>query len=145
MISKIERKRESSASSALHWVWMNSSGCISSRPLILFDRIPAVQDLQSAWLLLLFSRLVIVAAEVGGRSSEEAWSFVSQLARVTVSSLHRVLRGRARQAWEYRWSAILFCATAQAFALFLLDRRAVLGCDGDTHGLGRCCHLPPVA
>ena len=47
-------------------------------------------------------------------------------------SLPRLLRGRASQAWQYRWSAILSCATARAFALSLLDRRAVLGCDGDT-------------
>ena len=57
------------------------------------------------------ARLVVLAAEVGGRWSEEARSFVSQLARAKVRSLPRVLRGRARQAWQHRWSAILSCAS----------------------------------
>ena len=75
------------------------------------------------------ARLVVLAAEVGGRWSGEARSFVRLLARAKARCLHRVLRGRARQVWRYRWSALLSCATA---ALSLLGRRAVLGCDGDT-------------
>ena len=39
------------------------------------------------------ARVVVLAAEVGGRWSEEARSFVSQLARAKVRSLPRVLRG----------------------------------------------------
>ena len=95
------------------------------------------------------ARLVVLAAEVGGRWSEEARSFVSQLARAKVRSLPRVLRARARQAWQHRWSAILFCATARAFALSLLDRRAALGCDGDTptvsDAVAACRHLPDLS
>ena len=95
------------------------------------------------------ARLVVLAAEVGGRWSEEARSFVSQLARAKVRSLPRVLRGRARQVWQYRWSAILSCATARAFALSLLDRRAALGCDSDTptvsDAVAACRHLPDLS
>ena len=88
-------------------------------------------------------RLVVLAAEVGGRWWEEARSFVSQLARAKERSLLRVLRGCARQAWQYRWSAVLSFATSRSFALSLLDRRAAFGCDGDTsHGFGRCSRLP---
>ena len=95
------------------------------------------------------ARLVVLAAKVGGRWSEEAQSFVSQLARAKVRSFPRVLRGRARQAWQHRWSAVLSCATARAFALSLLDRRAALGCDGDTltvsDAVAACRHLPDLS
>ena len=85
------------------------------------------------------SRLVVLAAEVVGPWSEEARSFVSQLAKAKVRSVPRNLRGRARQAWQGRWSAVVSCATARAFALFLLDRRAAVGCDGDPPTVSDTC------
>ena len=90
------------------------------------------------------ARLVVLAAEVGGRWSEDARSFVSQLARAKVRSFPRVLRGRARQAWQYRWSDILSCATARAFALSLLDRRAALG-STVSDAVAACRHLPDLS
>ena len=77
------------------------------------------------------ARLVVLAAEVGARWSEEARAFVSQLAKAKARSVPRVLAGRARQAWQHRWASLLACASARAFALSLLDRRPVVGSDGD--------------
>ena len=48
-------------------------------------------------------------------------------------SVPRILGGRARQAWHHRWSSMLACASARAFALSLLDRRAAVGSDGVPH------------
>ena len=76
------------------------------------------------------ARLVVLAAEVGGRWSEEARAFVSQLARAKARSVPRILAGRARQAWQHRWATLLACESARAFALSLLDRRSAVGPDG---------------
>ena len=45
------------------------------------------------------AQLVVLAAEVGGRWSDEARAFVSQLAKAKARAVPRVLAGRARQAW----------------------------------------------
>ena len=50
------------------------------------------------------ARLVVLAAEVGGRWWEEARAFVSHLAKGKARSVPRVLAGRARQAWQHRWA-----------------------------------------
>ena len=47
--------------------------------------------------------LVVLAAEVGGRWSDEARASVSQLAKAKARAVPRVLAGRARQAWQHRW------------------------------------------
>ena len=94
------------------------------------------------------ARLVVLAAEVGGRWSEEARAFVRQLATAKARSVPRILVGRARQAWQHRWSSMLACASARAFALSLLDRRPALGSDGATPSssevLADCWHLQAV-
>ena len=63
------------------------------------------------------ARLVVLAAKVGGRWSEEARAFVSQLAKAKARSVPRILAGRARQAWQHRWATLLACASARAFAV----------------------------
>ena len=89
---------------------------------------------------------MVLAADVGGRWSEEARAFVSQLAKAKASSAPHVLAGRVRHAYHHRWSSILACAAARAFALSLLEKRPALGCDGDTpfpsEVVGACRHLP---
>ena len=67
------------------------------------------------------ARLVVMAAEVGGRWSQEALSFVSQLARTKFAEL------------------------GKAFALSLLERRAAVGADGGTLSTSEVvalCSLP---
>ena len=76
------------------------------------------------------ARLVVLAAEVGGRWSCETLKFLKLVANAKSRSAPAPLRGKARAAWFRRWSALLSCAAARAHALSLLERRPVSGLDG---------------
>ena len=76
------------------------------------------------------TKLVVLAAEVAGRWSEECRSFLSQLAKAKVRGEVSHLRARARQAWCSRWGTMLACSAARAVALSLLGRRGGQGSDG---------------
>ena len=91
------------------------------------------------------ARLVVLAAETGGRWSEEAHRFLSQLAKQRRGQFPHILRGRARQAWQHRWSSMLACAASRAFALSLLDRRPACGSDGATPSSCGSRRVPPSA
>ena len=67
-------------------------------------------------------RLVVLLAEVGGRWSTETAQFLSGLAKARAQE-PVVLQARAEAAWLRRWSNILACSAARAFALSLLDLR----------------------
>ena len=73
------------------------------------------------------ARLVVLAAEVGGRWNSETAQFLTALARARAQQVPLVLQGRAEAAWVRRWSAILACTAARAFSLSLLDSRPVGG------------------
>ena len=77
------------------------------------------------------AKLVVLAAEVGGRWSEETRVF-SQLASARTRSELRLTRRRAEQAWRLRWGAIWACAVAKAVASSLLDLLDSHGGDGKT-------------
>ena len=66
---------------------------------------------------------MVLAAEVGGRFSEEAATFVHALAKAKSRSQPPILRGRVRAAFSRRWEGILVCTAAKSFAVSLLDRR----------------------
>ena len=68
------------------------------------------------------TRLVVVAAEVGGRWSPESVRFLVHFAKAKVRHEPKVMRVSAQCAWMRRWRCMLACAAAQAFALPLLDR-----------------------
>ena len=91
------------------------------------------------------AKLVVLAGEIGGRFSEEH-SFLRTLARAKVRSIPEPLRSRARQSWMHRWSSMLACAAARAFASSLLDRRGHPGVDDDmpteSDVLGDFCRAP---
>ena len=91
------------------------------------------------------TRLVVLAAEVGGRWSEESVRFLVQLAKAKVRHEPKVMRVSAQCAWMRRWRCMLASAAAQAFALSLLERRAGLGSDGPTPTtsdvVGDCRHF----
>ena len=70
--------------------------------------------------------VVVLAAEVGGRSAETA-EFLTALAKACAQEVPQVLQGWAETAWVKRWSAILACTAARAFTISLLDRRPVSG------------------
>ena len=77
------------------------------------------------------ARLIVLAAEVGGRWSDETLMFLKLVANAKSRSAPGPLRGKARAAWFRRCSAILSCSAAKAFALSLLDRRPMIGSDGE--------------
>ena len=62
------------------------------------------------------ARLVVLAAEVGGRWLDEAADFLKQLAKAITRGVPFVLQVRTRQAWQMRWSSLLACSSARAFA-----------------------------
>ena len=75
--------------------------------------------------------MVVIVGEVGGRWSQESWTFLSLLARAKAWAEPKILRRRAERAWLLRWSGILACAAGRAFAESLLGRRGGGGVDGD--------------
>ena len=74
------------------------------------------------------ARLVVLANEVGGRWSLETQAFLRQLARAK----SREEPPNFRTRWTWRWSMILACASARAFAQSLLENRAAQGFGGPT-------------
>ena len=64
---------------------------------------------------------LVVASEVGGRWSAEAQAFLRQFARAKSRQEPPTLRASAKLAWIWRWSMILACASARAFALSFLE------------------------
>ena len=71
-----------------------------------------------------------MACEVGGRWSGEALSFVHSLSKAKARSEPEEFREVVERAWVRRWSSLLACAAARAFALSLLERRCTPGFDG---------------
>ena len=73
------------------------------------------------------ARLVVLAAEVGGRFSTETAVFLNALAKAKSQSAPQLLRGRVRVSNTRRWEAILACSAPQSFAMSLLERRPTCG------------------
>ena len=66
------------------------------------------------------ARLVVLAAEVGGRLSAETAQFLVALSNAKAESVSELLRGRVAAAWL----RLLACSAAKAFAQSLLGRQA---------------------
>ena len=66
-------------------------------------------------------RLVVLGIETGGRWSAEAVTFLRLLARCRARSAPPPLQGACISAYVLRWSALLACAAARAFASSLLS------------------------
>ena len=73
------------------------------------------------------ARLVVLAAEGGGRWSIETANFLVSLAKAKALASPFVLQGRVQQAYIRRWSALLASSAVRAFTASLLDRRPVPG------------------
>ena len=69
------------------------------------------------------ARLVVLGAEVGGRWSAETAQLLGALAKARAREVPFVLQARAEAAWRRRWSNILACSAARAFASSLLEIR----------------------
>ena len=63
--------------------------------------------------------MVVLAAEVGGRWNEETATFLSALAKAKALESSLVLQGRVQAAYIRRWSAVLACFAARAFAVLV--------------------------
>ena len=61
-------------------------------------------------------RLVVVAHEVGGRWSEEAWTFLTLLARVKADTAPAALRRSTEYCFLRRWAGMVAVAAQTAFA-----------------------------
>ena len=89
------------------------------------------------------AKLIVLAAEVGGRWSDEARSFLGALATAKARSAPPLLQHSVRAAWLHRWRCLLACTAARSFATSLLDTAAP-GVDGDVPSMhdvlseGRC-------
>ena len=66
-------------------------------------------------------RLVVLAGDIGGRWSEETRTFNGLLAKAKSREVPRVLQKRVELSWWFWWGSLLACASARAFAAFLLD------------------------
>ena len=77
------------------------------------------------------ARLVVHAAEVGGRWSEEAAQFLRALAKASARTAPLILQNRVKAAWLRRWSGVLACSAARAFAWSFLDKPANPGTGAD--------------
>ena len=64
---------------------------------------------------------MVLAAEVGGRWSNEAAQFLGELAAFKASAAPEIFRERVRGSWLRRWRNTLSCSAAKAFVLSLLD------------------------
>ena len=65
-------------------------------------------------------RLVVVAHEVGGRWSEEAWTFLTLLARVKAHTAPAALRRSTEYCFLRRWAGMVAVAAQTAFAATLV-------------------------
>lgn len=77
------------------------------------------------------ARLVVLALEVGGRWSSEAWAFVRCLSRARAREQVPILKKQAQPAWHRRFVGILAVAAQRAFGESLLKRSGGLRADGE--------------
>ena len=69
------------------------------------------------------AQLVVWAGDVGGRWSGETLTCLRLLVEAKSRSEPPLFRRRAEMAWRLRWTHMLSCAAARAFACSLLERR----------------------
>ena len=69
-------------------------------------------------------RLVVVAMEIGGRWSEEAWTFLTLLAEAKARSAPRGSQRSTQYCLLRRWSQIVSVAAQSAFAATLLGENS---------------------
>ena len=78
-------------------------------------------------------RLAVLAIEVAGLFSEEAFDFIMQLARAKARSVPVPLQIAATLSWFRRWQNLLACAAQRALALSLLELPPSQGHNADGH------------
>ena len=90
-------------------------------------------------------RLVVLGIEVGGRWSEEAAAFITNLARAKTRDTPAPLRHAATTSLISRWTAFLTHAALSAFAASLLfeDPTHHHNLDGESHPSATSSHNSP--
>ena len=78
-----------------------------------------------------WSKLVVLAAEVGGRWSAETAQFLGALAASKARSAPEIMQASVAHAWRHRWRRLLACTAAKAFASSLLEHRSPVSAAGD--------------
>ena len=78
------------------------------------------------------ARLVVLAAEVGGRWSNEASQFVRSVAWAKAQSAAESTQTQMAHAWNRRWRKILACTAAKSFANTLLEHASSTAAGGRT-------------
>ena len=73
------------------------------------------------------ARLVVFAAEVGGRWSDKTANFLSALSKAKAETAPEAVRDQVRASWLRRWRNLLGCTAARAFATSLLEKRCSPG------------------
>ena len=83
------------------------------------------------------AELVVFACETGGRWSEQAASFLQELAKAKARAAPPLLRRSAAQGWLQRWMGLLAVASQTTLAASLLGADPWLraGRDGYTPGI----------
>ena len=76
------------------------------------------------------AKLVVLAAEVGGRWSAEAAQFIRALAASKATSAPEFMQASVAHAWCHRWRRLLACSAAKAFAGSLLEHRSPVSAAG---------------
>ena len=79
------------------------------------------------------ARLVVFAAEVGGRWSKKASQFVRALAwGKKAQSVPESTQAQVAHAWNRRWRKLLACTAAKSFANTLLEHASLTAAGGIT-------------
>ena len=78
------------------------------------------------------ARLVVLGCEIGGRWSDEARDFVSQLPKAKSAGNPSNCELSVRHAWFRRWSTLLACSAAGSFGLSLPEHCGGFGVDGES-------------
>ena len=74
---------------------------------------------------------MVLAAQVGGRWSEESAKFLAALANAKAQASPFILQNRVKGAYIRIWSAVFARSAARAFTVSLLIRRPLPGWGGD--------------
>ena len=77
------------------------------------------------------AKLVVLAAEVGGRWSAETAQFLGALAASKARSAPEIMQASVAHAWRHRWRRMMACTAAKAFANSLLEHRSPVSAAGD--------------
>ena len=91
------------------------------------------------------SRCKLVAIETGGRWSEEVAALLWQFAVAKAQEAPSHMRRSVALMWERRWTRMLACSCARAFAASLVEPKRQLGVlevfGGDAPGLAELCDM----